>query len=131
MKTEADCFSGTLPPTKLHGVISEKATVLICLCHMPEITAEVFNYHSGYFRFFRYSDWLLLAGRPRGRSSLPVRDKFFLLSTSSVPALGPTQRPIQWVPGAHSQLTTHQLMPRSRKRGSIHPLAHTSLWHSV
>jgi hypothetical protein len=48
----------------------------------------------------RYSDWLQ-AGRPRGRSSSPCRLKNFLFSTWSRPALGPTQSPIQWVPGAH------------------------------
>jgi hypothetical protein len=35
-------------------------------------------------------------------SSSPGRIKNFLFSTSSIPALGPTQRPIQWVPGAFS-----------------------------
>jgi hypothetical protein len=49
----------------------------------------------------RYSDWLR-AGRRRGRSSCPGRVKNFLFSTSSRPALGPTQPPIQWVPGARS-----------------------------
>jgi hypothetical protein len=49
----------------------------------------------------RYSD-CLRAGRPRGRSSSPGRVKNFLFSTSSRPALGPTQPPIQWVPGALS-----------------------------
>jgi hypothetical protein len=49
----------------------------------------------------RYSDWLR-AGRPRGRSSNPGRSKNFLFSTSSRPALGPTQTPIQWVPGVLS-----------------------------
>jgi hypothetical protein len=49
----------------------------------------------------RYSDWLR-AGRPRGRSSNPGRVKNFLLSTSSRPVRGPTQPPIQWVPGAIS-----------------------------
>jgi hypothetical protein len=47
----------------------------------------------------RYSDWLR-AGRLRGRSSSPGRVKNFLFSTSSRPALGSTQPPIQWVPGA-------------------------------
>jgi hypothetical protein len=45
-----------------------------------------------------YSDWLR-AGRPSGRSSSPGRVKNFLFSTSSRRALGPTQPPIQWVPG--------------------------------
>jgi hypothetical protein len=56
------------------------------------------------------------------------------------PAWGPTQPPIQWVPGALSlgvkrpgrEAATHlQLVPRSRIRASIHPLAHTSSWHSA
>jgi hypothetical protein len=46
-----------------------------------------------------YSDWLR-PGRPRGRSSSPGRVKIFLFSTASRPVLGPTQPPIQWVPGA-------------------------------
>jgi hypothetical protein len=47
------------------------------------------------------SDWLR-AGRPRGRSLSPGRVKNFLFSTSSRPALGSTQPPIQSVPGALS-----------------------------
>jgi hypothetical protein len=35
-------------------------------------------------------------------SSNPGRVKNFVFSTSSRPALGPTQSPIQWVPGALS-----------------------------
>jgi hypothetical protein len=62
------------------------------------------------------------------------------LSTWFRPALGPTQPPIQWVPGALSRgqsgrgvkLITHlQIVPRSRKCGSIHPLPHTPSWSSV
>jgi hypothetical protein len=49
----------------------------------------------------RYSD-SLLAERPRGWSSSPCRIKNFLFSMSSWPALGPTQPPIQWIPGALS-----------------------------
>jgi hypothetical protein len=56
----------------------------------------------------RYSGWLR-AGRPRGRSSSPCRVKNFLFSESSWPALGSTQPPIQWVPGA--------LSPRVKRPG--------------
>jgi hypothetical protein len=70
-----------------------------------------------------YSDWVR-AGRPRGRSLSPGRVKNFLFCTSSRPALGSIQPPIEWVSGALSpgvkgpgvKLTTHlQKMPRSRK----------------
>jgi hypothetical protein len=72
-----------------------------------------------YIKCRRDSDWLR-AGRPRGRSSSPDRLKNFLFSMTSRPALGSTQPPIQWVPGALSsgvkrpgvKLTTHlQLVP--------------------
>jgi hypothetical protein len=43
-----------------------------------------------------------LDDRGRGWSSSPSRVKNFLFSTSSRPALGPTQLPIQWVPEALS-----------------------------
>jgi hypothetical protein len=49
----------------------------------------------------RYSDWLG-AGWPRIWSSIPSRVKNFLFSTLSRPAVGCTQPPIQWVPGALS-----------------------------
>jgi hypothetical protein len=49
----------------------------------------------------RDSDWLW-AGRPRGRSSNPAGGKTFLFPTASIPVLGPTQPPIQWVPGVLS-----------------------------
>jgi hypothetical protein len=42
------------------------------------------------------------ARRPRGRSSSSDRVKNFLFSMSFRPALGPTQPPIEWVPGAVS-----------------------------
>jgi hypothetical protein len=49
----------------------------------------------------QYSNWLWV-GQPRGQSSSPGKGEIFLLSTMSKPALGPTQPPIQWVPGALS-----------------------------
>jgi hypothetical protein len=47
------------------------------------------------------TDWLWV-GRQRDPSSSPGRVKNFLFSMSSTPALGPTQPPIQWVPGVLS-----------------------------
>jgi hypothetical protein len=47
------------------------------------------------------SYWLR-ARRPRGRSSSTDKRKNFHFSMSSRPALGPTQPPIQWAPGALS-----------------------------
>jgi hypothetical protein len=46
-----------------------------------------------------YSDWLR-TGRRISWSSAPGRVNKFLYSTSSRPALGPTQPPIKWVPEA-------------------------------
>jgi hypothetical protein len=66
---------------------------------------------------------------------VPSGAKIFLLSASSRPILRSTHPPIQWVPealhpaesGWDVKLTTHlQLEPRSRIRGFIHPLPHTS-----
>jgi hypothetical protein len=66
-------------------------------------------------------------------SSSPSRIKNFLFFTSSIQAVGSTQSPIQWVPegyfswgwrGRGMNLTTDlQLVSRSRKRRSIHPLS--------
>jgi hypothetical protein len=52
---------------------------------------------------------LIRAGRPRGRTSSPDRVENFLFSATSRPAPGPTQPPIQWVPGA--------LSPRIKRSG--------------
>jgi hypothetical protein len=65
-----------------------------------------------------------------GRCSFPGREKFFSLS---MPALGPTQAPIQWVPAAlspgvkrrgreagHSPPSSVEV----KNGGAVHPLAH-------
>jgi hypothetical protein len=66
--------------------------------------------------------------------------KNFLFSISSRPVLGPTQPPIQWVPGAlspevkrsgHESDHSIQLVPRSRKLGSICPLPYMLSWCSA
>jgi hypothetical protein len=66
----------------------------------------------------------------------PVGSNIF--STSSRPALGPTQPHIQWVLGALStggkaagSWRYFELLPRSGKCGSIHPFPHTSSWRSA
>jgi hypothetical protein len=72
-----------------------------------------------------------------GGNSSPGRGKNFHYSMSSRLTLGPTQPPMQRVPMAFSTRVKRpgreahlQLMPRSRKYGSIHPLPHTSSWRS-
>jgi hypothetical protein len=47
----------------------------------------------------RCSDWLR-AGLLRDRSSSPGRGKNFQFSISSIPALGPTEPPNQWILGS-------------------------------
>jgi hypothetical protein len=74
----------------------------------------------------------LRPGRLRGWSSSPGRVKNCNFSISSEP-------PIQLVPGALSRGVKRQgrdakqlqLVTRSRKRGSIHPLPHTPSWCSA
>jgi hypothetical protein len=92
------------------------------------------NYHVESGWCSQYSDQLW-AGRLRSWSSSPSRVKNFLASTLFRLFLEATQSPIQWVPGALSlwvKLATHlQLVLRSRKCGSIHPLPHMPSWCSA
>jgi hypothetical protein len=60
---------------------------------------------SSIFYSCRYTDWLR-AGRRNGRSSSSGRVKNFFFSTSSRTVLRPTQRPIQWEPGARPLLSS-------------------------
>jgi hypothetical protein len=53
------------------------------------------------FRHGPYSDWLC-AGQSRDWGLSPVNVKNIHVSISSMPALGPTQLPVHWVPGAGS-----------------------------
>jgi hypothetical protein len=83
--------------------------------HQPN-TVQYLTYSNNLWNWLR-------TGRPDDRSSIPGRGKGFFLLPLSRPALGPTQPPVQWVPGVLSPglkccrgvtLTTHpHLMPRS------------------
>jgi hypothetical protein len=70
----------------------------------------------------------------------PAEQEIFLFSTASGPALGPTQSPIQWVPGAlsweverlgrkadHSPLSDAKV----KSGGAILPLPHSSSWRGI
>jgi hypothetical protein len=85
----------------------------------------------------RYSDGL------DGPGSISGRFNNFLFSTASRPTLGPTQPPIQWVPGGggafppgiKQQGREADPSPPSNAEvmngGAIHPPHHTSSWHSA
>jgi hypothetical protein len=82
---------------------------------------------------------VVIAGRPRDRSSSHCGIENFHFSISSRLALVPTQPPIKWVqrtlfpgvkrPGREDEYL--RLVLRTRKRGSINPLPHTSPWRSA
>jgi hypothetical protein len=78
------------------------------------------------------------AGRPGFR--FPARERKFLFFTVFRPVLGPTQPPIQWVPGAlspgakrpgrepdHSPPTSAEI----NNGGAIPPLPHTVSWRAA
>jgi hypothetical protein len=64
-------------------------------------------------------------------SSSPGRVKHFLFPTSSRPALGSTQPPLQWIPGALPPGFKRSGCEVHTKCGSIHPLPHTPQWRSA
>jgi hypothetical protein len=66
--------------------------------------------------------------------------EILLLSITFRPALGPTQPPIQWVPGAVSMGVKHQgheaghsppFSFKVKNSEAIDPLLHMSLWHGT
>jgi hypothetical protein len=73
----------------------------------------------------RYSDWLRT-----GRLGFDSRhDKIFLFSTASRHALGPTEPPIQWLPGVKWSEREADHSPSSdevKNGGAIPPLPHVS-----
>jgi hypothetical protein len=83
--------------------VTGKVRIMYCLHVLVQFNLGLYNaifiYEPG--QRSRYSDWLR-AGRPRAGSSSPGRVKKFLFSTSSRPALGPTQPFIELASGALS-----------------------------
>jgi hypothetical protein len=68
------------------------------------------------------------------------RQEIFLFSTTSIPALGPTQPPIQWVPGALSPGVKRQgreadhsppSSAKTKNGGDIPPLLQASSWRGA
>jgi hypothetical protein len=86
--------------------------------------------HRQGFSTTRYSSVSTVTRLRAGRPEFDSRQGqgFPLFATVSIPALGPTQTPIQWVPGSlfpewGVKLTNHfHLAPRLRMRGVMPPL---------
>jgi hypothetical protein len=92
IKPESSLQNPQKPVTRLDPELSEFSTHI----HSPRTLSFNLTLYS-HGQCSRYSDWLR-AGRLRGRSSSPGKDKSFLFSTSSRLILGPTQPSIQRVP---------------------------------
>jgi hypothetical protein len=115
-----------IPPhdDDIRGLCSAFIIVLV-LCYSICLLLSLFHYS--------------ITTRSWGRSSSPGRVKNFDFFIFSIPAMGTTQPPIQRVPGVlypgvkrQGPEVDHWLqLVKARKRGSIHPLPHTSPWSSV
>jgi hypothetical protein len=73
-----------------------------------------------------------------GQGLIPGRGKIFLFAIVSIPALGPTHPPVQWVLWAFSlgvkqrwHETDHLPPSNSENGGALPPLSHTSSWHGA
>jgi hypothetical protein len=102
-----------------------------------EMNRRVHNKHE--IQLSRYSEWLW-AGRLRGRSLSLGRVKNISFFVSSIPALGSTQPPIQWVAGTFSpgvkrpgHETDHSLPASAEvKKSCVYTSTpHTSSWRSA
>jgi hypothetical protein len=99
------CTSGSRPDTlneRSEEICLSQAFFYLSFIWMPlPLKNNLKYFYSVHVKEPGYRDWLW-PGRPTGRSSSSSRVKNFLFSTSSRPALGSTQPPIQRVSGALS-----------------------------
>jgi hypothetical protein len=82
---------------------------------------------------------IMMGYKQVGWVSIPGRVKIFLFSTGSILALGPTQPPVQRVPGVtfvglkqlgHEAYLSPPTTAEVKNCGAIPPLPHMSSWHS-
>jgi hypothetical protein len=97
-------------------------------------TTTPFSFKSDYVNYAKSRDisfGIAMAYGLDGRGSNPGRSKNFLFTTPR-PTLGPTQPPIQWVPGLKRQGSEADHSPPSsaevKSSGAIPLLPHTSSW---
>jgi hypothetical protein len=107
----------------------------LTICIAISYTIKSFNYGS--------LRGLLLTLETKGRRQANVQSTLVCVSEGHINTLLSNinlKPPIQWVPGALTpgvkrpdREADHslKLVPRSRKRGSIHPLPHTPSWRSA
>jgi hypothetical protein len=102
----------------------------------PEISFEHIGYLFCRVAYSRYSEGLRV-GRPRGRVRTPVGETFFSSPSRPERLWGPSSLLSKEHQGIFPRsrrgvrMTTQEQLSRSRIRGSIHPLPHTSSWRNV